>query len=154
MAVERRIVLIWVSLAALIIISVPSVLFHKAVNKYFGFLGGWETGLIKPSKPSAMPPMRKAPPTKALNPQPELRFARFSLAAKGASEVRLIGDFNKWDPSALMLVKRNGNWETMVPLPPGEYRYAFIIDGDQAVDPSNPETADRNGTRVSVRRIK
>lgn len=153
MAVERRIVLIWVSLAALIIISVPSVFFHKAVSKYFGFLGGWETGLVKPSRPSAMPPMRKSA-GKALNPQPELRFARFSIKAKDASEVRLIGDFNKWDPAALKLVKRNGAWETIVPLPPGEYRYAFIIDGDQTVDPSNPETADRNGTRVSVRSVK
>jgi hypothetical protein len=153
MAVERRIVLIWVSLAALIIVSVPSVLFHKAASKYFGFLGGWETGLIKPSKPTAMPPMRKSS-AKAFNPQPELRFAKFSLSAKGAAEVRLVGDFNKWDPAALKLVRRNGEWETMVPLPPGEYHYAYIIDGDQAPDPSNPETADRNGARVSVRRIK
>lgn len=153
MAVERRIVLIWAALAALIVISVPSVIFHKAASRYFGFLGGWETGLIKPSRPSAMPPMRKSA-TRPLNPQPELRFAKFSIKAGKASEVRLVGDFNKWDPAALKLVKKNGEWETIVPLPPGEYRYAYIIDGDQALDPSNPETADRNGTRVSVRRIK
>ncbi|KAF0126709.1 MAG: hypothetical protein FD189_1631 [Elusimicrobia bacterium] len=153
MAVERRIVLIWVALAALIIVSVPSVFFQKAVSKYFGFLGGWETGLIRPSRPSAMPPMRHSA-SRPLNPQPELRFAKFSVTAKGASEVRLVGDFNKWDPAALRLVKRNGAWETMVTLPPGEYRYAYIIDGDQSVDPANPETADRDGTRVSVRRVK
>lgn len=153
MPIERRKVLIWAALAALVVVSVPSAIFHKAASRYFGFLGGWETGLIRPSRPSAMPHMRKSS-AKALHPQPELRFAKFSIEAKGASEVRLVGDFNKWDPSALKLVKRNGAWETIVPLPPGEYRYAYIIDGDQALDPSNPETADRNGTRVSVRRIK
>ena len=153
MAVERRIVLIWVALAALIIVSVPSVLFHKAAIKYFGFLGGWETGLIKPSRPSAMPPMRKGS-AKALNPQPELRFAKFSLKAKDASEVRLVGDFNKWDPAALKLAKKDGAWETIVTLPPGEYRYAYIIDGAQSPDPANPETADRDGVRVSLRSIK
>ncbi len=153
MAVERRMVLIWVALAALIIVSVPSVLFHKAARRYFGFLGGWETGLIKPSKPTAMPPMRKST-DKALNPQPELRFARFSLNAKDASEVRLVGDFNKWDPAALKLVKKDGVWETIVTLPPGEYRYAYIVDGSQSPDPANPETADLDGVRVSLRRIK
>ncbi|MEW5906369.1 MAG: hypothetical protein AB1734_06270 [Elusimicrobiota bacterium] len=153
MAVERRIVLIWVAIAAFAIVSVPSVFFHKAASRYFGFLGGWETGLIKPSRPSAMPPMRKSA-AKALNPQPELRFAKFSLKAKDASEVRLVGDFNKWDPAALKLVKKDGNWETIVPLPPGEYRYAFIVDGDQSADPSNPETAERDGRRVSVRSVK
>ncbi|HNT97016.1 MAG TPA: isoamylase early set domain-containing protein [Elusimicrobiales bacterium] len=152
MAVEKRIVLIWVSAIALLLISVPSVIFHKAVSRYFGFLGGWETGLIKPSRPSAMPPMRKG--AAALNPQPELRFVKFSLKAPKASEVRLVGDFNKWDPAALSLVKKNGGWETIIPLPPGEYRYAYIVDGNQAPDPDASVTADRQGERVSVRRIK
>jgi 1,4-alpha-glucan branching enzyme len=152
MAVEKRIVLIWVSMIALLLISVPSVIFHKAVSRYFGFLGGWETGLIKPSRPSAMPPMRKG--AAALNPQPELRFVKFSLKEAKASEVRLVGDFNKWDPSALSLVKRSGGWETIIPLPPGEYRYAYIVDGEQSPDPAAAETTERQGVRVSVRRVK
>lgn len=68
---------------------------------------------------------------------------RFVLVAPGAARVSLVGDFNSWNPVALPL-RRGGDgttWEVEVPLAPGRYTYAFVVDGRLARDPSAPETA-------------
>jgi hypothetical protein len=68
---------------------------------------------------------------------------RFVLVAPGAGSVSLVGDFNSWNPVALPLRRRGDGttWEVEVPLAPGRYTYAFIVDGRLARDPSAPETA-------------
>jgi hypothetical protein len=69
---------------------------------------------------------------------------RFSVVAPGAVSVQLVGDFNKWDPAALPMRRiRNGvAWEIEVPLSPGRYSYAFVIDGKLARDPSAAQAPD------------
>lgn len=58
---------------------------------------------------------------------------RFVLEAPEAGEVAVVGDWNGWDPEADRLVRSNGGvWELEVPLvPEREYRYQFLVDGEQ-----------------------
>lgn len=78
---------------------------------------------------------------------------RFVLVAPSAGRVSLVGDFNAWNPGALPM-RRLGNgttWEIEVPLAPGRYTYAFVVDGQLARDPSAPQAArDDFGVPTSV----
>lgn len=69
---------------------------------------------------------------------------QFVLVAPQAASVSLVGDFNDWDPSrAPMHAARGGVWATVVPLAPGRYRYAFLVDGvEWRADPSAPRARD------------
>jgi len=69
---------------------------------------------------------------------------RFVFVAPYASRVSLVGDFNKWNPSA-MPMRRSADgraWLLDVPLPPGRHVYSFIVDGDLAPDPAAPRAGD------------
>lgn len=48
-----------------------------------------------------------------------------------AAAISLAGDFNDWKPNEIELTKQpNGFWQAQIKiLPPGKYRYKFIIDG-------------------------
>lgn len=70
---------------------------------------------------------------------------RFVLVAPQATEVMLVGDFNDWAAGATPLrgSVSEGMWAVEVPLPPGRYRYAFIVDGATWVpDPTAPRAID------------
>ena len=68
---------------------------------------------------------------------------RFSVVARGAKKVSVVGDFNQWNPSALpmRLIDDGKTWEIAIPLPPGRYSYAFLVDGRLARDPRAPIAA-------------
>ena len=56
---------------------------------------------------------------------------QFVLVAPGARSVALVGDFNDWSTTATQLTRQSGDgvWWVTVKLPPGRYRYAFVVDG-------------------------
>ncbi len=63
----------------------------------------------------------------------------FATLAPGANSVAIAGDFNNWQPQAT-LMERNGDGSSFVallPLPPGRYRYRYVIDGQWKSDPHN-----------------
>jgi hypothetical protein len=62
--------------------------------------------------------------------RPAAGMTRVSIRASDADRVELAGDFNNWKP---ILAQRAGNgvWFADLKLPPGEYRYAFRIDGKE-----------------------
>lgn len=69
---------------------------------------------------------------------------RFVFVAPYASRVSLVGDFNRWNPSA-MPMRRSADgraWLLDVPLAPGRHVYSFIVDGDLAPDPAAPRAGD------------
>lgn len=78
----------------------------------------------------------------------------FVLYAPGAHSVALVGDFNGWDRNATPLRPAGsaGAWVVSVPLVPGRYRYAFLIDGARWLpDPTAPRAPDDDfGTPNSV----
>jgi 1,4-alpha-glucan branching enzyme len=62
------------------------------------------------------------------------------LTAPDAGSVSLVGDFNDWEPSRLMLKDpdQDGVWEIRLRLPKGgSYTYNFIINGDTWVTDPN-----------------
>ena len=77
----------------------------------------------------------------------------FVLLAPEARTVALAGDFNGWD-AARTPMRREGSglWSLVVPLEPGRYLYAFVVDGRRFVaDPAAPRAAgDDFGTPTSV----
>jgi hypothetical protein len=78
----------------------------------------------------------------------------FLLVAPRASSVMLVGDFNDWTRSAtpLRTIAAGGLWSVTVPLAPGRYRYAFVVDGKRwEPDPSAPPAPDDEfGSPASV----
>jgi 1,4-alpha-glucan branching enzyme len=62
---------------------------------------------------------------------------RFSLMDTDAKSVALAGAFNQWSTSSHQLVREGkGNiWTLVVPLPPGEHLFMFVIDGSRWVTP-------------------
>lgn len=65
----------------------------------------------------------------------------FSIDLSGAKKVILMGDFNNWNPKKhLMKQDRNGVWNKAVIIPPGNYEYKFLVDGQWKEDPQNDQT--------------
>jgi hypothetical protein len=77
---------------------------------------------------------------------------QFVLVAPQAASVALVGDFNDWDPARAPMQTAQGVWATVVPLAPGRYRYAFLVNGvEWRADPGAPSAMDDEfGTPSSV----
>lgn len=58
----------------------------------------------------------------------------FSVAAKEANNVAVIGDFNNWNPEAGALEKlKNGTFKGLFEIPVGaSYEFKYLIDGAYA----------------------
>ena len=62
---------------------------------------------------------------------------RFSLADGEARSVAVAGSFNGWSVSSHALARQGTSdlWTIVVPLPPGEHLFVFIIDGNRWITP-------------------
>lgn len=73
-------------------------------------------------------------------------FVHFRIDAPDASEVRLAGDFTKWQPTYTLHESVAGIWSAIVPLEPGVHYYAFFVDGARWVpDPHAAQVDDGFG---------
>lgn len=60
----------------------------------------------------------------------------FHLEAPRAGSVKLAADFTDWEKCPLDMAKlESGVWQVVVPLPPGDHSYRFIVDGKWCDDP-------------------
>jgi 1,4-alpha-glucan branching enzyme len=51
-------------------------------------------------------------------------------SAPNAAQVCIAGSFNDWDPICTPLARNgDGQWRTVLDLPPGRYEYRLIADG-------------------------
>jgi chromosome partitioning protein len=62
-----------------------------------------------------------------------------------AGDVRIAGDFNGWvpDKGVRSTIEARGSsrvWKKILLLPPGEYQYRYVVDGEWCTDPDNPES--------------
>lgn len=86
-------------------------------------------------------------------PLETIRPMQFVLVAPQADSVTVVGDFNDWNPAATPLARADegGIWWVTVPLLPGRYRYAFVVDGTTWVaDPESPAVEEEFGRPSSV----
>ncbi len=72
----------------------------------------------------------------------------------GAREVYLVGEFNNWNPRADRMTKTKNGFRKTIQLPPGEYQYKFLIDGEWHHDPSaTRQVPNQFGSTNSVVRV-
>jgi len=55
--------------------------------------------------------------------------------------VHLFGTFNGWNRDNLVMQNDGGTYKISVPMEPGRYEYRFYVDGQEILDPVNPEKA-------------
>jgi len=130
------------------VILVPSAVLMRTMQSYYGFLTGAAPATIRPAQVQFLDRRgdSRSPPEK------DLRFVEFRLRTPKAKAVELIGDFNGWKPGTLPLSRAGGSaWELILPLPPGSYRYLFLVDGQTATDPAARTVTAADGKTVSVR---
>ena len=91
--------------------------------------------------------LRRDPPASPGDGRAAVAFHVSALAR----EVALVGDFNNWDPAANRLERHGRSWNLTLRLPPGRYRYAYLVDGQRWLpDPGLPAAGDDFGTPTSV----
>ena len=74
--------------------------------------------------------MAKAQNFKA-SQKPKMRRVPFMTKVEGAKEVVLTGEFTEWAKDRIRLHSMgDGEWNAMLELPPGEYRYRLLVDGE------------------------
>jgi hypothetical protein len=65
------------------------------------------------------------------------KTVHFGYFDPDATEVFVAGSFNHWNPRATRLRREwAGEWSVALRLPPGEYSYRFLVDGEWRDDPS------------------
>jgi hypothetical protein len=86
-----------------------------------------------------LPPEVGEPP---LSSTVDLKRVRFGYFEPDAQEASVVGSFNNWNPRATPMQRdARGDWSVEVQLPPGEYRYRFLVDGEWRDDPAARFTA-------------
>lgn len=106
-----------------------------AVLVILGLWGGSRAGRPGESaRPFAVAPAAAVAPS----------VVTFVLVAPRATSVALAGDFDGWNAAEAPLQRStSGLWSVGVPLAPGRYRYAFVVDGHRFVaDPTAPPALD------------
>ena len=100
------------------------------------------------SRPSAQPPVRASEPT---HEETQRRIDRiygvtqtsegvlFRASGDGVSEVQVAGDFNDWMPHTTPMHRNGTDFEALIKLPPGRYRYRLVMDGRWSHDSANPD---------------
>lgn len=79
---------------------------------------------------------------------------RFVLYLPDAGEASVIGTFSDWSPIPMEKVGNTGYWTLNMNLPPGEYRYSYLIEQHTRIhDPTVPdrETDDFGGENSILR---
>ena len=85
----------------------------------------------------------------------EVKYRKFFLTFNGAKKVELQADFNRWGKDPIELKGyRKGYFETSVALTGGEYKYVFVVDGKDVLDPSNKDRATVNGREVCIKTVR
>lgn len=141
----------WGTLAVVLALcAIPSVVWLGALRDYYQFLTGFEPRPLKPSKSNRIPHSLSQ---ESGSDNGSLIFVEFSFKAPSAKNVSLNGDFTRWSAVLALTRQPQGYWEVMVPLPPGRYRYHFLVDGVETLDPSAPTEDLKEGRKASLRAV-
>src|SRR5206468_2708408 len=86
---------------------------------------------------SAIPASTDADETEPWTPAATSKEVVFTIEADHAAQVQVMGDFNDWNLEGSEMERVDGIWQKVVTLPPGRYRYRYIVDGRWQSDPLN-----------------
>jgi len=85
----------------------------------------------------------------------EVRFRKFFITVYGAKQVELLADFNKFGVEPIMLTPYSkGYFEVTLALAAGDYKYLFLVDGKETLDPSNNDIVEYGGRKVCVKTVR
>ena len=85
----------------------------------------------------------------------EVKFRNFFLTFPGAKKVELQADFNGWGKVPLELkAYSRGYFEISVALTAGEYKYVFVVDGKDVLDPNNLDRIEYDGRQVCIKTVR
>lgn len=81
-----------------------------------------------------------------------VRRVTFAIDAPTSRRVELVGDFTSWQIDAIQLTQAaDGRWRATVSLPPGRYRFAYLVDGRTwQHDPAASRISDDFGQPTSI----
>ena len=62
---------------------------------------------------------------------------RFELVRADATSVAVAGTFNQWSASShpMMREENRGAWTVLIPLPAGEHRFMYVVNGTEWISP-------------------
>ena len=91
-------------------------------------------------------------PPQSVNLSRSTQMTQFVLVEPSANSVAVVGDFNDWNAAATPLRREAGDgvWWVALPLSPGRYRYAFVVDGTEWRGDPNAPAEDEFGRPSSV----
>lgn len=144
-------IIIIIMLFGFLVVPVPII---KALfSSYFSFLEKWAEHPLRIVRRAIV---SKIPEVKT-SQQGDREVVELSLLKLeiniNASDVSVIGDFTKWKP-VKMNRDKNNKWYYTVPVIKGSYRYMFLVDGKEVLDPINPDFSFYDDKKVSVLNIK
>ena len=85
----------------------------------------------------------------------EVKYRKFFITVPQAQKVFLEADFNRWGKDPLELKGyRKGYFETSVALTGGEYKYVFVVDGKDVLDPLNQDRTTVEGRTVCIKTVR
>ncbi|SRR5689334_9660915 len=98
-----------------------------------------------PASKSKTPAVKKSAAKAISSGEPKTVAAKrrkvaFTIQVPNAHEAAVAGSFNDWQPQPLKAAKSPGSFSLTVMLPPGDYEYRFVIDGQWCTDAACPET--------------
>ena len=85
----------------------------------------------------------------------ESKRIHFEFTCPTAESVAIAGTFNEWQPNATpMIALGQGRWAKDLALPPGDYEYCLVVDGQWTPDPQATESVPNPfGGVNSVRKV-
>jgi len=95
------------------------------------------------SAPSTVPSIVRTAASTELDAAPVQQPFVFNNSR--AHKVFVVGDFNRWDPTATPMTRSSDGelWSTVIPVVPGRHMYAFMVDDSLfTLDPNAPKTRD------------
>ncbi|MBR4355809.1 MAG: hypothetical protein IKP96_04505 [Elusimicrobiaceae bacterium] len=138
----------------LLLIAVVLLCFFVSASDYYDYMSGVieNTSSIAPlSKESLHARLKKPLPVY----DTEVKYRKFYLTAPGAQKVELVADFNRWGKDPIVLkAYRKGYFDTSVALTAGEYKYVFVVDGQDVLDPMNKDRRVIDGREVCIKTVK
>ena len=130
------------------------IAFFAVTEDYFTYTSGTIETAAKLPTPSKEQELTVAAPAPA-SYNTEVKYRTFFITAPEAKKVELAADFNRWgkDPIELKGYRR-GYFETSVALTSGEYKYVFLVDGKDVLDPSNKDRITVDGREVCIKTVR
>lgn len=81
-----------------------------------------------------------------VNPKSKYRRVTFRYYGEG-KKVAVVSGFTMAKPQALK--KKNGYWETTLSIAPGSYKYLYVVDGVNTLDPYSEEKDGRSFVEIN-----